>query len=272
MGVKRRAGDPSGRSWGAFPCTRLLTSSPTMLHRGVLALGVDRGSPMRSPLGGRKWAPGARGGLRPGFSSCFSPRNLVFYAGAVGAPAGRGGQFRGDPPRPDGFFIKCRSPGRKRPLEGTPRCRRSGAGSTRAPGSPEGIPGESPLPRPVPPDTKRAQEARGARVCQFQRSASDLGCAFVNNLPFFTRRADGWPPPPPHANPPLSKKRLKPDWGFCRLISSSAFPLPLPPAAPSPPRQPPPQPAAPPSPPLFPPWSEGPLSPPAGPRLAQLFK
>lgn len=73
-----------------------------------------------------------------------------------------------------------------------------GVGSTRAPGSLAGIPGESPLPRPVPPDTKRAQEARGARVCQFQRSASDPGSAFVNNLPFFTRpgRGEGLPPHP----------------------------------------------------------------------------
>lgn len=187
MGVKRREGDPSGRSWGAFLCTLLLTSSPTMLHRGVLALGVDRGSPKRSPFGGRKSSPGARGGA--------APRNLVFYSGAVGAPAGEGSSLV-TLPCPDGIFIKCRSPGRKRPLEGTPRCRRSGAGSSRAPGSPEGIPGESPLPRPGPPDTKRAQEARGARVCQFQRSASDLGSAFVNNLPFFARPGRGIAPPP----------------------------------------------------------------------------
>lgn len=76
----------------------------------------------------------------------------------------------------DGLFIKCRVLGRKGPLEGTPRSPHPGVGSAWAPNSLAGTLGKSPSPRSVPPtDTKRAQEARGAGICQFQRSVSDSG-------------------------------------------------------------------------------------------------
>lgn len=182
----------------------------------------------------------------------------------MGAP-GAEGRSLATLPSPDGLFIKCRLPGRRGPLEGTPRspgprARDKGVGSARGPGSLAGIPGKSPPASPpssAPQTQKRAQEARGARVCQSNVRRPTPGGGFVNNLPFLVAPAGGVAPPT-HANRPLSKKPLKSGLGFlssyffffssARLTSSGRggggrprpdSPSPLPS---SPPRPPPPSP------------------------------
>lgn len=203
--------------------------------------------------------------------------NRLFYSGPpreAGAPGGEGSSLA-TLPRLDGVFIKCRLWGRNGTLKGTPWCPWLGMCSTRALTLWQGSPGRalpSPQLRPVPPRHKSGRRKHRERALVNSNVPRTPGGGFVNNLPFLVAGPEGLPPH--HANQPLSKKPLKSDWGFCRLISSpsSVFLFSLPPGcplrtllAPSPA-------FCPALPLLFPSWSEGPLSPPAGPSLAQLFK
>lgn len=177
----------------------------------------------------------ARGGLWSGLFHLLSLES-VFYSGAsrgVGA-LGREGSSLVILLSLDGLFIKCRLWGRKGPLEGTPRGPRPGRGegSAGALNLWRGSSGKAPSLFKYPPTYKSGRRKRGESALVNSNVPRTLGGRFVNNLPFSVARPAGFAPPPHHhANRSLSKKPLKSDLGFCRLISSPSsvflFSLPL---------------------------------------------
>lgn len=116
------------------------------------------------------------GGCTLGSYLIFSPRNRVLYSGVprgAGAPGGERSPLA-TLSSSDCLLIKCRLRSRKGPLEGDRTVPAPGRGFGGAASALAGIPGKSPPPPVSAPQTqKRTQEARGARVCQLQRSASD---------------------------------------------------------------------------------------------------
>lgn len=185
-----------------FSATPLGDLTPYHIALGPSGVPSERRPP---PPSGRKWSPGARGGLRSGFLShfFFSSREsgALFPTPERSGNAGWGGQFPSDPRQLGGLTYKVSAP----ELKGTPGggpppppCPRPGVGSAGQPALWWGSPGKAPPPRSVPPRHKSGRRKRGERAFVNSNVRRPTpGGGFVNNLPFLVARAGGVAPPPP---------------------------------------------------------------------------
>lgn len=176
----------------------------------------------------------ARGAVVGVVSSTPVGIGVLFGSPEESGSAGWGGQFPGDPPQPGWFIYKASALGQKGAPGGHTTGPAAGVGSAWALTLWRGSPGKAPRApfSALPPDTKACAGSSGSARWSIPTFRGPRAAGLSIIFRFQSPGPEGLPPH--HANRPLSKKPLKSDWGFCRLISSpfSVFLFSLPPGRP----------------------------------------